>query len=357
MKTKLFTEVVLAQTIALALVACGGGGGGGDSGGSAPATSAPPQALADPAPPQTGGTLQASAATPTYPQNSGELAAFNYLQSVRTSCGFGAVNQNMKLDTAALAHADYLLQGSSTTTILTGHYETDSTNPYFTGNSPQDRGAAATYGAAVREILSASATTLAAADLAQFPTESTFGINAIRNLLNTVGHLSDALNGARSVGLADNQKSFATAQSGIPVTTVQYRFGALLGSQEGTQLLGAGNVASYPCAATQDAEYGFAPATEEPNPFPSITDSTVQVGPPIYLRADAGATLKVDNYSLKTSTGIDVAVRTDVGTIGGHEFFMVPTKSLQPGSTYTVNLKGSASGQAFDRTFTFKTKA
>lgn len=342
--------------MAFALAACGGGGGSGDA---APATTPTPQTPVDPAPVSpapSAGSLQTSAAAPTYAATSGEFAAFNYLQSIRTNCGFGALNQNAKLDTASLAHSNYLVQGSDAEVSLVGHFESDTTNAFYTGNRPQDRAAAATYGERVAEILSASVQTYGASDLASAPSAAQRGLDAMRSLVNTVAHLSGAMSDARSVGFGDTLENFSHSVRDVPLTTVQYRFGALLGSQEGVQLLGAGNVASYPCAATTDAEYAFAPATEDPNPFPSITDPTVQVGPPIFLRADAGAILKVDSYGLKTSTGADVPVRTDVGDIGGHEFFMVPSASLQPGSVYTVNFKGSANGQGFERTFSFKTK-
>lgn len=340
---------------AAGLLAACGGGGGGDSGASAPVAQAPD----DPAPPlaqPVGGTLQTTAAAPTYPAGSGEQAAFNYLQDVRMGCGFGALNQNAKLDTASLAHVSYLLEQSSATNLTVGHVETPG-NPFFTGALPQDRAAAAGYGGNVSEILSAKVRTFVSADPGKEPGDAQFGLLAIRGLLNTVAHLSDAMNGARSVGLADNTRNFSSMQGGYAFTTVQYRFGALLGAQEGTQLLGPGNIASYPCAAIQDAEYAFAPATEIPNPFPAITDTAVLVGPPVYLRADAGALLKVDNYSLGTSAGVQVPVRTDVGPIQGHEFFMVPLAPLQPATVYTVHFKGSANGQAFDRTFSFRTRS
>lgn len=330
------------------LVACGGGGGGDGGSGSA----ATP--VADSASPA-GGTLQASGAAPDYPAGSGEREAFNYLQDVRTRCGFGALNQNAKLDTASLAHVNYLLADASATNLTIGHVETPG-HAFFTGVLPQDRSAAAGYGENVSEILSAKVRTFVSTDPVQAPSDAAFGLLAIRGLLNTVAHLADAMSGARSVGLADNTRNFSSTQGGFALTTVQYRFGALLGAQEGTQRLGPGHVASYPCAATQDAEYAFAPATEIPNPFPAITDTAVQVGPPIYLRADAGALLKVDSFGLATSAGAPVPVRTDVGPIQGHEFFMVPRDPLQPATVYTVRFKGSANGQAFDRSFDFRTR-
>ncbi|WP_183027867.1 hypothetical protein [Variovorax sp. UMC13] len=350
---KVLSTSLICATAAM-LAACGGGGGGG--GDVVGASNSPPAAQAqDDLPPPLGGTLQATAAAPTYPSGSGELAAFNQLQKVRTGCGFGALNQNAKLDAASLAHVNYLLEDSSANTLTVGHTETPS-NAFFTGARPQDRASAAGYGENVSEILSAKARTFLASDAGQAPGDAAFGLMAMQGLLNTVAHLSAAMSGARSVGLADGTRRFDSTQNGFALTTLQYRFGALLGAQEGTQLLGAGNVAHYPCAATQDAEYAFAPATEAPNPFPAITDTAALVGPPIYLRADAGALLKVDSFGMKTSSGTTVPVRTDVGAIQGHEFFMVPRDPLQSASVYTVNFKGSANGQAFDRTFSFRTR-
>ena len=348
------TTLIFAAVCTLA--ACGGGGGGG-SNESTPVAQTPDTPSTPVEPVQTGSTLQTSAPATTYAQGSAELAAFNYLQNVRTSCGFGAVHQNVKLDQASKAHADYLAQGSSADSVLIGHYETDTSNPFYTGNRSQDRAAAATYGERVTEILHANLETYTAANLANAPSPSVRGLTSMRSLVNTVAHLSGAMNEGRTVGFGATAKNYASNVPGTTFTVVQYRFGALLGSQEGTQLLGAGNVASYPCAATEDAEYAFAPATESPNPFPAITDPSVMVGPPIYLRGDPGALLKVDSYSLKNSTGDTVAVRSDVGEIQGHEFFMVPNNELQPSTVYTVNLKGSANGKAFERSFAFKTKS
>lgn len=351
--------LALAFLLSLSLVACGGGGGGSEGSSSTPTAQTPvPQTVPQqPAQPATVGSLQSEVPAPTYAQNTGELEAFSYLNRVRTQCGFGAVAQNTKLDTAARAHSNFLLEGSSANTYLVGHYESDTNNPFYRGNAPSDRASAASYGASVREILTASVNQYATASPVALLTDAERGSKAMRDLVNTVGHARDAFSGARVVGFGDEQKSFTAVAGGLDLTTVHYRFGALLGPQEGTQLLGAGQVASYPCAASQDVEYAFAPATEDPNPFPAITSTSVEVGPPIYLRADPGAVLNVEAKSLKDAAGVEVAVRTDVGALDGHEFFMVPSSALLPNTVYTVSLKGTANGVAFNRTFTFKTKS
>ena len=340
-----------AAVLAAMLAGCGGGGGGsGDAstGGTAAVAEAPPSAAA--AAPVSPSDGPASA----YADGSDTLAAWTYLQRARTQCGFGALAQNAKLDAASLAHADYLIAESAGATPTAGHGEPNVNNSFFTGNSPSDRAVRAGYGPRVVEILSASIEVYGPNNRSMQPTSAERGERAMRSLLNSVAHLSAAVSGARVAGIGAQTSSREDA--GANTLTVNHRLGALLGLAEGTQLLGAGKVATYPCAGSVDIDYAFAPATEEPNPFPEITDSRVEVGPPIYLRADAGATLTVSAWSLKDAAGAEIPVRTAVGQIAGHEFFMVPAVRLTPGATYTVNLVGSANGVAFDRSFSFGTR-
>ena len=340
-----------AALLALALAACGGGGGGGGEssvGGSAVPDAPAPPVVTAPAP--TSG-LPAS----TYAAGSDTLAAWAYLQRARIQCGFGALAQNAQLDAASRAHSNYLIAESAGITPIAGHGEPNGNNTFFTGNSPSDRAVQAGYGPRVVEILSASIEVYGPNTSRVQPTSAERGERAMRSLLNSVAHLSAAVSGARVVGIGAQTSS--RDDSSANTLTVNHRLGALLGLAEGTQLLGAGNVASYPCAGSVDIDYAFAPATEEPNPFPEITDRNVVVGPPIYLRADAGATLSVTARSLKDAAGVDQPVRTSVGPLASHEFFMVPASPLAPAATYTVKIVGSANGVAFDRSFTFRTRS
>ncbi|RZI67853.1 CAP domain-containing protein [Variovorax guangxiensis] len=343
---------VLTALLATGLVACGGGGGGGGdsaANGGAAAPDAPATSVS--AAPAATSDVPAS----TYAEGSDTLAAWAYLQRARIQCGFGAIAQNAQLDAASRAHANYLIVESTGTTPIAGHGEPNVNNPFFTGNAPSDRALQAGYGPDVVEILSASIEVYGPNTRRAQPTSTVRGESAMRSLLNSVAHLSAAVSGARVIGIGAQTSS--QDERSTNTLTVNHRLGALLGMAEGTQLLGAGKVATYPCAGSVDIDYAFAPATEAPNPFPEITDRRVEVGPPIYLRADVGATLAVTSRSLKDAAGVEQALRTAVGPIAAHEFFMVPASKLAPGATYTVNIAGSANGVAFDRSFSFKTRS
>lgn len=343
----------LASAVLAAILAGCGGGGGSGAGDAAGGTAASPEAQPATAAAAPAGSSDGPSAT--YAAGSDTDAAWSYLQRARTQCGFGAVAQNAQLDAASRAHAEYLIAESAGATPTTGHGEPNVNNTFFTGNSPSDRAVQAGYGPRVVEILSASIEVYGPNSRARQPTSAERGERAMRSLLNSVAHLSAAVSGARVAGIGAQTSS--REDGGANTLTVNHRLGALLGLAEGMQLLGAGKVATYPCAGSVDIDYAFAPATEEPNPFPEITDSRIEVGPPIYLRADAGATVAMSSWSLKDAAGLELPVRTAVGPIAEHEFFMVPAVRLAPGATYTVNLVGSANGVAFDRSFSFKTRS
>ncbi|MGJ7492339.1 hypothetical protein [Variovorax sp. ZT4R33] len=338
----------------LGLAACGGGGGDGGSGatssatGSASTSQAPNQTAVDAA-----DELPASA----YAAASGDRAAWTLLQQARTQCGFGNLEQNTRLDAASRTHGQYLLAESRDGTFAIGHEEANVNNPHFTGRMASDRALYASYGAHVTELLTASIETYVSTGAIAQPTAAQRGARDMRSLLNSVAHLSGAMSSARVGGLAAVSASTTTTADGRETLVVNHRLGVLLGQQERAQLLGAGKVASYPCAGSVDIDYAFAPATEEPNPFPEVTDRTVQFGPPIYLRADEGADLRVTAFALKDSSGAAQPVRTDAVPRRGHEFFMVPKNKLAPGARYTVELEGAANGAAFRQTFDFRTRS
>ncbi len=72
---------------------------------------------------------------PAYGIGSEELQAFNLLNSERTNCGFGTVNQNSRVDAAAAAHANWMLIN-----WVMSHFENQTTYPTgFTGVNGGDR--------------------------------------------------------------------------------------------------------------------------------------------------------------------------------------------------------------------------
>lgn len=340
-------HAVLIGTL-LGLSACGGGGGGSPD-------------AASPATPAVETTVQASVdelPSSGYPAGSGELAAWTYFQAARTQCGLGALEQNIALDTASRAHGQYLLAEGSDGTYATGHAEANLNNPFYTGALATDRAQFAGYGPYVVELLTASTETYVSATPPRQPTAAQRGERDMRSLLNSVAHLRGAMTAARVGGLAAVTKEDRnTGPDGLTTLVVNQRLGVLVGRQESAPLLGAGKVASYPCEGSIGIDYAFAPATEEPNPFPWITDPAVQMGPPIYLRTDEGGELLVTRYTLTDSAGNVVPVRTHAVPQSGHEFFMVPRSQLAPDARYSVDLEGTANGANFHQQFDFRTRS
>jgi len=96
--------------------------------------------------------------------------------------------------------------------------------------------------------------------------------------------------------------------------------------------------------------------------------STLQVvGPPIYIKADAGQVLTLTSGSI-SSAGVTVPTtvltqandpaRDSRGNpfIGRHEAFVVPTVALTPDTAYQVSLAGTVNGFAFNHNFTLRTE-
>jgi uncharacterized protein YkwD len=88
-------QVTLLASVALALTACGGGGGT-----TATAT------VTSTVTPDTKLITSVPANTYSVTTQSEEAAAFSYLNSERSRCGFGLVAQSSVLDIAAKNHAD-----------------------------------------------------------------------------------------------------------------------------------------------------------------------------------------------------------------------------------------------------------
>jgi hypothetical protein len=345
-----FLRVIAACALAIGLVACGGGGG---------TTPTVTNVLPTPS---------VSISPANYAAGTAEIGAYTALQTARVLCGFGEVKQDPKLDAASLAHAIYLVNKSfaSGTSVLS-HYERDANNlpdvnnPDFTGEGLGERAVAQGYIYwALAEILEATSQ-----DYPMQPTLSNLeerGASSVRNLLNTVYHLSGAMYEGRDVGVGAYQKSVK-----INSTTwrEEYRFGALVGYKQSASpvVLGARQIATYPCTGIINIPPSFAPANESPNPFPN---SSQLVGPPIYVKVDAGQTLVLTSYSIRLKNGptvptvlIDYAYDQRIAKeVGLNESFVVPNVALIPSATYQVTLKGTIGGIAFPtRSFEFSTSS
>jgi len=339
----MYQKIVLLGLSAL-LAACGGGGGGDTT-------------SVNPVAPVTPPTVTVGIPAATYPAGSAELGGWTTLQQARVLCGFGALKQNAQLDAAATNHARYLtsISVASGTSVLS-HFESDTSNPYYRGYEPWDRTLVAGYGSQVAEILEATVWNYDISNPPVFPTLQERGTASMQSLLNTVYHLIGAMYDGADVGFGADMQ---TAVNGS-VRQEEYRFGSLNGFQTHTLSLGAGQLATYPCQDSSGIPPSFVPANETPNPFPALTSSSQTVGPPIYLKVDAGQVLTLTSSSVSTG-GFSVPTQTLTWAndphreLGANEVFVVPSSSLQANTAYQVTLNGRIDGRPFSRNFTMTT--
>lgn len=328
----------LSLVLSLSLVACGGGGG--DS---------------------------PTVTTASYLPGQAELGAWEVLQEARTQCGFGALTRNAQLDAAALSHAKYLVNLSIATGVSTlSHLETPGV-PGFTGIYPWDRAQYQGYDyLGLAEIL--EATVWEYTYPPAFPTMKERGANSMRNLLNTVYHLSGAMYDGSELGLG---AYLATTKINATTWREEYSFGSLNAYRYVNQriTLGTGNVVTYPCQGSSDIPTSFEPAHESPNPFIGSLYASAIVGPPIYLKVDAPQLLTVNPMSSSVAqNGLAVPFvvltstndpNTDIldgkAYITPNEIFVVPTVALKPNTSYQVTLNGTVNSMAFNRSFTMTT--
>lgn len=340
----------LPLILSLGLVACGGGGGGDSTTVVVPSPVLPPVTVPIP--------------TSTYAVGSAELAGYTLLQQARVLCGFGALRQDTRLDAASLNHARYLVNISfASGTPVLSHYEDITTDPNYTGYLPWDRTTATGYGTQVAEILTATVWDYDSRNLPAFPTMAQRGTESMRSLLNTVYHLSGAMYDGADVGFGAD---LHTMNTGTTTRREEYRFGSLNGYQTSRIKLGAGKVVTYPCQDSSDIPPAFVPANESPNPFPAMTSASLTVGPPIYLKVDAGQVLSVTSSSVSQN---GVRVPTTVLThandpnidiygqkyIDTNEVFVIPTTALLPNTIYQVSLAGTINNVPFSRSFAMST--
>jgi uncharacterized protein YkwD len=318
-----FSAVVL-------LGACGGGGGGGSTG------AAPVVPGATPAPVVLAATLVGSVPASTYTDDA--AAAFNLINAERNTCGFGLLLQNPSLDAAAAAHAAY-----TPMSIVTGedlHAEVAG-RAGFTGTTPTARAVARGYVGSVGEVMALGN-----------------GNVAMRLLLSGPYHLRGLMDGYRDIGIG----MMASSLPEFPY------FVADLGSQTGTaaQLLGSGDVATYPCAGVVGVNYQL--RNETPNPVPDRNLSTTPIGTPILVKVRDGNALMITNAAMiNVASGASVVLRAPVGAandpnkVNGVSYFkpseayIAPDAALVPGTVYQVTINGKNSGVAFSRTFSFTT--
>lgn len=343
----LFALILTLSTVGLS--ACGGGGGGSSSSGSSGSTATPV------APASTSPDTSEPAAT--YTSGDPRLAIYSALNNYRSKMavgdvgGVGLVGQNSDLDTAAQAHANYLT--SSEPVPFEQHNEVSGT-PGFTGVTPYDRAAAASFSPAsawIGEAIGDSG-------------------SCVSELLDTVYHLQALTSNIEQIGIGYTSDWVCV----VDAATITGTAGSTLPASgngepiDGGQQLPLGAVAMSP----YNGETGVLPAMsagENPRPVPSITSP----GHPVMLRVRADFTtdtLLASSFTLSTngspvSGTVLVASNAASSAASGLSAdplvapgvaFFVPSTPLQSATTYTASFNGSRDGVAVNQTWSFTTQ-
>ena len=329
---KSFVLIIVAATLA----ACGGGG--------EPAPTTP-----DPTTPSGVAPKVTTVPNPTYTGE--ELAAFTALNNARSTCGFGLLKQDTRLDQAAIGHADWQIYNR-----IAAHFQTSGT-PLFTGVTPLDRiraqGYTDTQEANVQdEFVYGTGTN----------DKTAFGAFSIKNLLNAPYHAAGVLGGFRDVGIAVRNMTDAgatDASSGRRVTVLNPAFQNSAGSQQA--VYGDTDVFTYPCAGSTDVARAL--YNEYPNPIPDRNLAVEPLGTTIHIAIREGHQLVINSASVTPiSGGQPVAMATSVTSVNdpnaffkSHQGYVATNAPLAANTTYQVTITGANNGVPFSRTFSFTT--
>lgn len=322
--------------------AAGGAAGGsaGARGTAAPAAPGPSTAAVHGG---TEATLVGAVDAPTYAPGSPEREVFEALNEARARGNFGLLAQDVRLDAAAAAHADYMAQN------LAGgvSHRQQAGRPGFTGETPRERIVAAGYDTVTSYEAISNGTSA----------------RGCLELLNTVYHLGALMAGATDVGIAVHPAAGCVIEPQVPARG------------EGLQRRRAGTVGVYPYPGQDGVPPAFMPATEVPNPAPELADAVV--GPPILVDLNAAAAggaaggITIERFTLAepggasvparllagpgvTAAGVDT--RLDRRLAGSGQLFLLPLQPLRPGTTYSVEFAGTAAGHALRERWTFRTR-
>lgn len=314
-------------SVSVLLAACGGGGGGDSSPAAvSPTTPTTSTSTSTPAPSQTVlGSLQLSVSAPTYTAGSVQLDFFTRLNDARTKFGVGLLAQNSAIDTAANNHVLYMGVNN-----ITGHYETDSTKPNYTGYQPLDRMNAAGYGGVYGgEAIAYSSTT-----------------DGFDRLMATLYHREGLLSqGIVDVGIGVGTGIYSATVIDLGYKTTAYQFPA------------AGFLGLYPYDMQTNVGKIF--IDENPSPFPGGGSG---YGYPVSVMSKFGTTIIAGSFTLLENS---VVVPTQVFNsandpnkrLASHELVYVPTQSLKANTTYSVTFTGTVDGTAVSRNWSFTTGA
>ena len=332
------------------MVGCGGGSGGSTGSGATP-PGAPGNTVVQPVT-QTGTVpiIAAAAPTPTYSGVSEEMAAFNQINLSRSTCGFGTLRQNTKIDSAALNHVTWMAENNSFS-----HTETAGTTG-FTGDTSAARFNYVGYSwTSSSEVM----TGLPVANKAGF------GLFGTRNLLGAPYHLMGYMQGNSEIGISikTSGPNGSGADIAYPGAATATWYVADLGSSATypMQSQTSTDVLTYPCQGVTNTITKI--QNESPNPITNRNLATTPIGQPVFVQVAAGQTLSITTSSIVTTIGANpvliaktlTAANDDIKLITANQAIIIPDAPLAANTQYTVTIQGTNNGSMFLKSFTFTT--
>ena len=248
--------------------------------------------------------------------------------------GVAPVRVDVKLLDAAQSHASYL--GATGTS---GHYETNKSNPYYTGYSPFDRIKAQRYPyVAAGEVIASE--------------PSSHPARAVDALMAAIYHRFIILSG-----------EFTQAGPGVTLDTNQgaeeLDVAVDFGADNFAQSPISTNLTLYPFDGQQHVPIDFDPAQESPDPMLGHT----LVGYPLSVQADPRSTLDIERFELQDISSPDRPRRIDAKLLTHsadaetpvNAAALIPIEPLAPGTAYQANFAGSVNGQPVNKVWRFNT--
>lgn len=345
-KTKNTGNRIAMLAVAALVAACGGGGSdapgtgvgagiGGAVGSGGGGIFPPPPAVS---------TIVTVVSPANYAGGTDQRGAYDYLNAQRQACGFGLLQQDTRLDTAAQAHSDYMQANG----MSLGHTE-NPILPGFTGITQANRLTAVGY------PYTTAGEVIAAVDT-QYGSGS-FGQANIMELFTAPYHGMGMLRSNRDIGVgAAVTGGFSTYH----IMTVN------MGTTSATpsQLLGGNDIVTYPCSGTTGV-LSKTYADESPRPIPGRNLQTTPIGHPIYLKVRDGQTLVITSADLREfgagSSETLLPLRRANDSNGqfadDSEIIYMPNAPLKTNTNYRFQATGTNNGQAVTIDFTFMTGA
>lgn len=309
-----------ALWLAALLAGCGGGGGGTTTTVPPTTTGTPPSTLAQ---------------EPGAPAVSGNAAldGYNWINFRRAQLGVSTLTRNSTLDMIAQNHTDYQRINNTVS-----HDETPGL-PGYTGTQLLDRFSAAGYVLvrpyAYGEVISA--------------TNNTSGFVLAEELVTAIYH--------RFVMFEPVFKEMGTGAATASGSYTYFTCDLAANNGYGPGL-GSGKVVVYPVNGQTRVQTNFLSDNEKPDPIPD--QGVNEVGYPISVHGDVGATLTVQSFTVRPHGGAPLNVRllsraTDAETPLSAAA-IVPLAVLQAATTYDVQFSGTADGVPVARNWSFTTR-